>query len=227
MPYTAPLHSDQREDYAKPLPGRPVPLCTHVMPSGATCGSPAVKETALCYHHSDLNIANAPHIPFVFPQDRVAIQLNYFLLLQAFTQGHIDLRAFNSMQRMLRAMAANFDKMPSLSDDCAAAPEPPIADPSNAVPPNAGPPSQAAPSKKEPKKPSATTHGPCEKSAENNHPRPVAQNTAPQKPSTTHAFPSFEEIAAQLKPLGAECFLNIPSLSNSLTGFSMTANRSI
>lgn len=104
----------------------PAPLCTHVKPSGITCGSPAVKGTDLCYHHSAIRTAlgkatlrgACPAIPFVFPEDRSSIQINYFLLLQAFTEQRIDLRTFNCMQRLLRAMAANLGKIP-LSQDAA------------------------------------------------------------------------------------------------------------
>jgi hypothetical protein len=194
----------------------PIPLCTHIMPSGATCGSPAVSGTVLCYHHSAIKTAlrkaaNDGPIDFVFPEDRAAIQINYFLLLQAYTAGRIDLRAFNSMQRILRAMAANLGK--SLrADDHATTTKPATAE---KLP-------QAAIPETQTKKPAATANAPSEKSGENTRPRPVAQNTPQPKPSTTRTIDPFEEIAAKLKPLGAECFLNIPSLSNSLPGFSLT-----
>lgn len=30
---------------------KPVPLCTHIMPDGHLCGSPALKSRRTCYHH--------------------------------------------------------------------------------------------------------------------------------------------------------------------------------
>lgn len=107
----------------------PVPLCTHVKPSGATCGSPAVSGTALCYHHSTVKStlakvvplhqvpygAHSP-IPFVFPEDRASIQINFFLLLTAFNEQRIDQRTATIMHRMLRAMSANLGAKPLTED---------------------------------------------------------------------------------------------------------------
>jgi len=123
----------------------PVPLCTHVKPSGATCGSPAVSGTTLCYHHSAVKTAlarvvpldqvpygaHAP-IPFVFPEDRASLQINFFLLLKAFNEKRIDQRTATIMHRMLRSMSANLGAKP-LTEDRAEATAPPttapVADP--------------------------------------------------------------------------------------------------
>jgi len=123
----------------------PVPLCTHVKPSGATCGSPAVSGTALCYHHSAVKSAlarvvsldqvpygaHAP-IPFVFPEDRASLQINFFLLLKAFNEKRIDQRTATIMHRMLRSMSSNLGAKP-LTEDRAEATAPPttapVADP--------------------------------------------------------------------------------------------------
>ena len=106
----------------------PAPLCTHVKTDGTTCGSPAVAGTALCYHHSTVKAALgrvqpqagngefAP-IPFVFPEDRASMQINFFLLLQAFNEGRIDLKRFKVMMSLLKAMAANLGKTGSLVED--------------------------------------------------------------------------------------------------------------
>ena len=107
----------------------PVPLCTHVKPSGATCGSLAVSGTALCYHHSAVKSALAkvvpldqvPYgahspIPFVFPEDRASLQINLFLLLKAFNEKRIDQRAATIMHRILRAMSANLGARPLTED---------------------------------------------------------------------------------------------------------------
>ena len=86
----------------------PVPQCTHVKTNGEVCGSPAVSGTEFCYHHSAVKtaLAKLPNgkgrmedfapIPFVFPEDRAAMQINFFLLLQAYNEQHIDQRTYNS-----------------------------------------------------------------------------------------------------------------------------------
>lgn len=127
--------------------------CTHRMPSGHACQSPAVKGTALCYHHTALkgitSQAAEPKrlpnggwqpLPFVFPEDRAALQMNYFALLRAFNAQAIDLRTFNAMHRVLRSMAANLGKT-SLTQEPAAE-----AAPSNA---SENPPSPSEQSKSE------------------------------------------------------------------------------
>ena len=108
----------------------PVPVCTHIKTDGTRCGSPAVAGTELCYHHSAVKTALgkvpartgagsgefAP-IPFVFPEDRASMQINFFLLLQAFNEGRIDLRRYRAMLSMLKSMAANLGKAGSLVEE--------------------------------------------------------------------------------------------------------------
>lgn len=108
----------------------PAPICTHIKTDGIRCGSPAVSGSEHCHHHSAIRMATrqaaskpstgsgqfAP-IPFVFPEDRASMQINYFLLLQAFNQGQIDLKTFKSMMSMLKSMAANLGKTGSLVDE--------------------------------------------------------------------------------------------------------------
>ncbi|HEU4981429.1 MAG TPA: hypothetical protein VFT88_02000 [Acidobacteriaceae bacterium] len=102
-----------------------VPQCTHVKTNGEVCGSPAVSGTELCYHHSAVKTAlarptgKAPYegfapIPFVFPEDRASMQINFFLLLQAFNEQRIDQRTFRLMLSTLKAMAKNLGKTGSL-----------------------------------------------------------------------------------------------------------------
>lgn len=108
----------------------PVPVCTHIKADGVRCGSPAVSGTELCYHHSAVKTAlgkaqpggKAPHggfapIPFVFPEDRASMQINFFLLLQAYNEGRIDQRTYNSMLSLLKAMAKNLGKTGSLVEE--------------------------------------------------------------------------------------------------------------
>lgn len=107
----------------------PAPLCTHMKMNGTRCGSPAVKGTELCFHHSAVKSAlgkatpldqvsygSFTPIPFVFPEDRVAIQINYFLLLQALNEQRVEKRAADLMLRMLRSMDRNLGKSGSLVD---------------------------------------------------------------------------------------------------------------
>jgi hypothetical protein len=105
-----------------------VPQCAHVKTNGEVCGSPAVSGTEFCYHHSavktalakpngkELNGGFAP-IPFVFPEDRAAMQINFFLLLQAFNERHVDERTYKSMLSMLKAMAKNLGKSGKLTEE--------------------------------------------------------------------------------------------------------------
>ena len=105
----------------------PVPNCTHIKTNGIRCGSPAVKGTALCFHHSAIKTAldkvvpleNVAYgaftpIPFVFAEDRTSVQINYFLLLQALNEQRIEKRAAEVMLRLLKAMDKNLGKSGSL-----------------------------------------------------------------------------------------------------------------
>jgi hypothetical protein len=107
-----------------------VPQCTHVKTNGEVCGSPAVTGTEFCYHHSAVKTALAKGkangtasfegfapIPFVFPEDRASMQINFFLLLQAFNEQQIDQKIFRLMLSMLKAMAKNLGKTGSLLEE--------------------------------------------------------------------------------------------------------------
>lgn len=98
----------------------PVQLCTHIMATGATCGSPAVKGTRLCFHHSAVKSAlgrvtpidQVPYgifspIPFVFAEDAASLEINYQLLLQAVAEKRVDNRTGTLLFRILRSMAEN------------------------------------------------------------------------------------------------------------------------
>jgi hypothetical protein len=117
------------------------------------------------------------------------------------------------MQRLLRAMAANLGKKPLADDNADAAETPGSADSSN-----------IATAEKEMKKPAASVNvppaaSPREQSGEEDKPR--ACSSKPAFPSralpSSGSLPSFEEIAAQHKAFGAECFLiaaNQPRMSD-------------
>ena len=104
-----------------------VAQCTHIKTNGEVCGSPAVSGTELCYHHSKVKSAlgkwtpadqvaygEFTPIPFIFPEDRASLQIDYFLLFQAINEQRVERRAAEVMFRMLKAMAANLGKSGSL-----------------------------------------------------------------------------------------------------------------
>ncbi len=101
-----------------------LPLCRHILPAGGACPQPAVRNSHYCRHHGTLKIAidksqnpSNPYgvvqaLPFVFPEDRAAIQQNLFLVNQALNEGRIDTRKANAMTNNLRACMTNLGKMP-------------------------------------------------------------------------------------------------------------------
>ncbi|MGB7191506.1 MAG: hypothetical protein WBD10_15330 [Acidobacteriaceae bacterium] len=96
-----------------------VKLCSHVKSDGIVCGSPAVGGTELCYHHSAVKRvlgkaqAEGP-LPFVFPEDRASLQINYFILLKDYNEGRMEQATFNCLFSLLRAMARNLGRSGSL-----------------------------------------------------------------------------------------------------------------
>jgi hypothetical protein len=104
-----------------------VAQCTHIKTNGEVCGSPAVSGTELCYHHSKVKSALGKWtpadqvaygaftpIPFIFPEDRASLQIDYFLLFQAMNEERVERRAAEVLFRMLKAMAANLGKSGTL-----------------------------------------------------------------------------------------------------------------
>ena len=101
-----------------------IQLCRHILPAGVICNQSAVKGTLFCRHHAALKTAIAqckpapdPYgihkpIPFVFPEDRAAIQLNLFMVLQALNDKSIDNRTANTMNRLLKSCEHNLGQTP-------------------------------------------------------------------------------------------------------------------
>jgi hypothetical protein len=56
-------------------------------------------------------------LPFVFPEDRASMQINFFLLLGALNEGRIDLPTYRCFLSLLREMARNLGKSGSLREE--------------------------------------------------------------------------------------------------------------
>ena len=95
------------------------PLCRHIMPTGAHCQSPSVTNNNFCYSHSrQRSITARPkrygsvRIPFQFPEDRAAIQINYHLAVQSIAEGKLEPRQANAIINAYRAAATNLKAGP-------------------------------------------------------------------------------------------------------------------
>ena len=105
-----------------------IALCKYILQGGNQCGQAALKDGHYCRHHQFVTKAIAEGtpqgngsrtpLPFVFPEDRAAVQINYFLLLQAINDGRVDAKTAGLMLRVLKACDANLKKGP-LNEDCA------------------------------------------------------------------------------------------------------------
>ena len=94
-------------------------LCRHILPGGKLCDQASVRDTLYCRHHGAVKAAlereqavpgpELGHTPLalVYPEDKAAIQLNLFLVLEALNQKRIDVRTANAMNRLLRACEQN------------------------------------------------------------------------------------------------------------------------
>lgn len=104
-------------------------LCRHIMPSSKPCGSPALKGTLFCYNHtkvrstlakveprSDPSGAHQP-LPFVFPEDRAALQLNYSVVVNALNDQRINLQTANAFNRIFRSCEINLSRGPLTDPD--------------------------------------------------------------------------------------------------------------
>ncbi|HEX5234847.1 MAG TPA: hypothetical protein VFW25_05895 [Silvibacterium sp.] len=100
------------------------PLCRHIFPAGRRCTQPAVTTTLYCRHHQTVKIilekvkpTPAPHglqqpLPFVFPEDRAALQINFMIVLSALNDKRITLQTANGFNRILRSCAMNLKQGP-------------------------------------------------------------------------------------------------------------------
>ncbi|HEX5236447.1 MAG TPA: hypothetical protein VFW25_14090 [Silvibacterium sp.] len=100
------------------------PLCRHIFPAGRRCTQPAVTTTLYCRHHQTVKLtldkikpAPAPYglqqpLPFVFPEDRAALQINFMIVLSALNDKRITLQTANGFNRILRSCAMNLKQGP-------------------------------------------------------------------------------------------------------------------
>jgi len=104
-------------------------LCRHLLASGRRCTQPAVSGTSYCRHHrvvkrtiADSVLPSKLHglhkaIPFLYPEDRAAIQANCFLVLRALDDRRINTQTANAMGRLLRTCELNLKRGPLHESD--------------------------------------------------------------------------------------------------------------
>jgi len=99
-------------------------ICRHIKSDNTRCGSPAVHGSLLCYHHCQqkkLTVRPKRHgsiaIPFVFPEDRAAVQLNLHLIALATLEGRIDSKTSHALTSTYRACIANLKAGPLVESD--------------------------------------------------------------------------------------------------------------
>ena len=93
-------------------------LCRHVMPSGAQCNSPALRQKPCCYFHSRLRHATEPtnkvedlefHLPWL--EDHHAIQIALTQVLSAICASQIDPRRAGLLLRGLQTASRIADRV--------------------------------------------------------------------------------------------------------------------
>jgi hypothetical protein len=105
-------------------------LCRHILPAGHRCTQPAVNSTLYCRHHQVIKLTLAkvaptpdPYgihtpLPFVFSEDRAALQLNYSIVIAALNDKRIDLKTANAFNRLFRSCEINLRKGPLHEPHC-------------------------------------------------------------------------------------------------------------
>ena len=103
------------------------PLCRHLLAAGHPCSQPAVNGSHYCRHHGLVkrHTSRRPRnpndftftMPFVYPEDRAAIQFNLNLVMQALNDHRIDAKTANSFNNLLRSCRLNLGKTPLLDPD--------------------------------------------------------------------------------------------------------------
>ena len=96
-------------------------LCRHILTEGRHCRQPAIKGTLLCrFHGVQRKLTARPKyygsitIPFVFPEDRAAVQLNLHLIALATIEGRIEPPVARALTNVYRACGINLKAGPLL-----------------------------------------------------------------------------------------------------------------
>jgi hypothetical protein len=113
-----------------------LPLCEHIKPGGARCGSPAVRDHKYCYHHAALRKAvpptnlfvflanphsqNDPYAQFELPylEDAAAIQIGFMQLIHGVAQQRLEQWRARMILSALHGAAANLRLMDASSAAC-------------------------------------------------------------------------------------------------------------
>jgi hypothetical protein len=106
-----------------------LPICEHIKPGGARCGSPAVRDHKYCYHHAGLRravpatnlfvfLANPhsrddPYAQFELPylEDGAAIQIGFMQLIHGVAQQRLEQWRARMILSALHGAAANLRQM--------------------------------------------------------------------------------------------------------------------
>src|ERR1039458_1728013 len=113
-----------------------LPICEHIKPGGARCGSPAVRDHKYCYHHAGLRKAvprnnlfvflanprseNDPYAQFELPylEDAAAIQIGFMQLIHGVAQQRLEQWRARMILSALHGAAANLRLMEAASAQC-------------------------------------------------------------------------------------------------------------
>jgi len=104
------------------------PLCQHVKPDGARCGTPAIRNHKYCYHHTTVRrlvpkatvyalhspgIPGEPYAPLELPylENGAAIQIGFMQLIHGAATGLIEPRRGRIILAALYGAAANLREM--------------------------------------------------------------------------------------------------------------------
>lgn len=106
-----------------------ISLCRYILQGGNPCTQAAIGGENYCRHHLVVRrtvAANQPRpnpyriekaLPLVFPEDRAALQINLFLVMQGFNEGQIGPKSANIFAKLLHECAVNLKQGPLYGTD--------------------------------------------------------------------------------------------------------------
>ena len=101
-----------------------IPLCRYILQGGNQCQQAAINGEYYCRHHLVVRrtvAAAAPKpnpyqvektLPLIFPEDRAALQIDIFFVMQAFNEGDISPKRANIFTRLLHECSINLKQGP-------------------------------------------------------------------------------------------------------------------